>query len=311
MPPVDRFVEAPHWNWMIVVYFFLGGLAGGLAFIGALAAIAGGNRMKPVVRWAALIPFPILAICGVLLIADLGRPERFWHMMIQNKTGLPMFKYWSPISYGSWILLVFSGLAFINFLAAFIGDRETGLLARLSWLPRLLGGGVLGILFQVLLMIFGYLFASYTGALLTATNQPIWSHTTLLGAVFFVSGVSTALATLVLLLHRSHTDHETVASLETADNWAMLLELVLIICFLVALGGLIYPFIQTKYAMILLGVTVGLGIVIPLLLHWRDRLLGTVTPLVAAALVLVGGYALRYAIVYVGQEIAIGGLMRG
>ena len=311
MPPIDRFVESPHWNWMIVVYFFLGGIAGGIAFIGALAALAGGPRMQPVVRWAALIPFPILAICGVLLTADLGVPTRFWHMIIQSETFWPMFKYWSPMSYGSWILLIFTGLAFVNFSAALVGNRQTGLLGRLSWLPRLLDGGVLGGLFQALMLIFGYLFASYTGALVTATNQPIWSDTPLLGAVFFISGVSTALATLILLLSRDQAEHETVARLETADNWAMILELLLLIMFLTFLGSLALPLLRTKYGIGLLIGTIGLGILVPLLLHWRARLFGRMSPLIAAVLALIGGYVLRWAVVYAGQEITIAGRLQG
>jgi formate-dependent nitrite reductase membrane component NrfD len=311
MPPIDRFVESPHWNWMIVVYFFLGGIAGGVAFIGALAALAGGARMRPVMRWAGLIPFPLLGICGILLILDLGRPERFWHMLIQSETFWPMFKYWSPMSYGSWILMIFSGLAFVSFVAALVGNRETGFLARLRWLPRLLEGGILGRLFQVLLLMFGYLFASYTGALVTATNQPIWSDTPLLGAVFFISGVSTALATLILLLHREQGEHETVAQLETADNWAMVLELVLLIVFLVFLGSLAARLLTTKYGIGLLIGTIGLGILLPLLLHWRPSLFGRRSPLVAAVLALVGGYVLRWAVVYAGQEIGVAGRLHG
>lgn len=311
MPPIDRFVESPHWNWMIVLYFFLGGLAGGVAFVGALAALAGGTRLRPVVRWAALIPFPLLAICGILLVVDLGRPERFWHMLIQSETFLPMFKYWSPMSYGSWILLIFSGLTFLNFIAAVIGNRKTGVLGRFQWLPRLLDNGLLGGVFQVLLLIFGYLFGSYTGALVTATNQPIWSDTPLLGAVFFISGVSTALATLILLLTRDRAEHEAVAQLETADNWAMLLELLLLIIFLVFLGSLALPFLSTKYGIGLLIGTIGLGILVPLLLHWRARQFGRMSALAAAVLALVGGYVLRWAVVYAGQEIGVAGRLHG
>lgn len=311
MPPVDRIVESPHWNWMIVVYFFLGGIAGGCAFIGAIAALVGGDRMKPVVRWAALIPFPLLSISGLLLIADLGRPERFWHMMIQNQTGWPMFKYWSPMSYGSWLLLGFSGLAFVNFAAAIIGDRQTGFFSKFRWLPRLLAGGVIGIVFQILLMTFAYLFASYTGALVTATNQPIWSDTTMLGALFFTSGVSAALSVLILLVGRGRHDHELLARLESADNWAMLLELVLIGLFLAFLGSIAWPFLRHRYGLTLLIGTVLLGLLVPLFLHWRPRTLGRTTPLLAAVLALIGGYALRYAVVYAGQEIPISGRMMG
>lgn len=304
----SRIVGNPHWNWLIVVYFFLGGLAGGLAFIGGLAALTDGRRFRDVLRWTALIPLPLLIVCGGLLVWDLGRPERFWHMLLESETFRPAFKYWSPISYGSWILFLFSILAGINFVAAIIGDRETGFLSRFSFLPRLLDGGFVGGLFQFLLLIFGFLFASYTGALVTASNMPVWSDTPLLGAVFFMSGVSTALATLILLLGRKrNADHDVVARLESADNWAMVLELVLIAIFLVLLGRLALPFLRTGYGLVFVVGTIGLGILLPLLLHWRPRLLGRATPLLAAVLALAGGYALRYAIVYVGQEIIVAG----
>src|SRR3712207_1884287 len=114
----QRIVGDPHWYWYIVFYFFFGGIAAGVAFVGALAALFGGERMRPVVRLAALIPLPLALLCTVLLIIDLGRPERFLHMVIQSETWRPMFKYWSPMSYGSWILSIFSALAFLNFTAA-------------------------------------------------------------------------------------------------------------------------------------------------------------------------------------------------
>lgn len=309
MEYVGRIVAAPEWNWLIVLYFFFGGLAGGLAFISGLAALAGGPGMKPVVRWSALLGLPLVLICLILLVVDLGRPERFWHMLLQSETFYPMFKYWSPISYGSWIVFVFSILAGINFVAALIGNGRTGILGWLNWLPRLIDGGFLGSLFQILLLIFGYLLASYTGSLATASNAPIWSDTPMLGAVFFASGVSTALATLILLMSRDRTQagHETIARLETADNYAMVLELITLGLFLVLLGSLLWPFLSTRYGIGVVVGTIGLGILIPLLLHLRPRLLGRSTPLLAAVFALIGGYVLRWAIVYVGQEIVIAG----
>ncbi|WP_026370640.1 NrfD/PsrC family molybdoenzyme membrane anchor subunit [Kallotenue papyrolyticum] len=302
----QRIVENPHWNWMIVLYFFLGGLAGGLAFIGALAALFGGARMQPVVRWAALLSFPLTASCGILLILDLKRPERFWHMLIQSETLRPMFKYWSPISYGSWMLLIFSLLTGISFVAALVGMDRRGRLRRLEWLPRLLGGGPLGVLLQVLLLIFGYLFASYTGSLATATNLPIWSDTPLLGALFFVSGVSTALATLMLLLLRGRASHELLLRLEDADRWAILLELALLVIFAVLLGNLLLPLLATRYGLVLVIGTLLLGLLIPLALQLVPGVRRG-TALLSAVLVLIGGFALRYALIYVGQEIVIAG----
>ncbi len=309
MPIDERITASPHWHWWIVGYFFLGGLAGGAAFVSGMAALFGGDRMKPVVRWAALIPLPLILVCTIFLIADLGRPERFWHMVLQSNTGLPMFKWWSPMSYGSWIVSVFGALSGIAFMAAIVGDRTMGLLGKLQWLPKLIGGGVLGMLFQILYALFGFGLASYTGALVAATNQPFWSDTPMLGAVFFASGVSTALATIVLLMVWRRGNHETIAQLETADNYAMLIELGMLALFFVFLvfANTFSDLIGSTYGLAILGGTIGLGMLVPLLLHWQPRLLGRASPVLASVLVLAGGFVLRWALVYAGQEVNVAG----
>ena len=309
MPIDERITASPHWHWWIVGYFFLGGLAGGAAFVGGMAALFGGDRMKPVVRWVALIPLPLILVCTFFLIADLGRPERFWHMIFQNNTGLPMFKWWSPMSYGSWIVMIFGALSGVGFVAAIVGNHTTGLLGKLQWLPKLIGGGVLGALFQIVYALFGFGLASYTGALVAATNQPFWSDTPMLGAVFFASGVSTALATIVLLMVWRRGNHATVAQLETADNYAMLIELGMLALFFVflAFAGTFFDLIGSTYGLAILGGTIGLGMLVPLLLHWQPQLLGRASPVLASVLVLAGGFVLRWALVYAGQEVNVAG----
>jgi formate-dependent nitrite reductase membrane component NrfD len=302
---MTRIVADPHWYWYIVIYFFLGGIAAGVAFAGALAALFGGRRLRPVVRLAAFIPLPLALLCTVLLVVDLGRPERFLHMVLQSETWLPMFKYWSPMSYGSWILSVFSALAAVNFIAALWGDRQ----GILGWLPRLLGSGPLGMLFQMLMLIASYGLASYTGALLGATNQLFWSDSSFIGMLFFISAVGTGISTLVLIaLLRPHSDiaHSSIEDLETADNWAMGLELVALAVFFVSLGGLALPLLASTYGITILVVTGIVGLILPLLLHFRP-VIGRSSPLVAACLAIVGGFALRWAIVFAAQGVVVAG----
>ena len=302
----DRIVGDPHWYWYIVFYFFLGGIAAGVAFVGALAALFGGREMRPVVRLAAFVPLPLALICTVLLILDLGRPERFLHMIIQSETWQPMFKYWSPMSYGSWILLVFSGLAFVNFVAAWWGDRG----GLLGWLPRLLDRGITGVLFQSLLLLFSYGLASYTGALLNATNQLFWSDSPLIGAVFFVSAVGTGMSLLLLILllrRRSQASHAVIERLEVADNWAMGLELVAIAALFISLGSLAWPLINSVYGLAILAGTVLFGLIYPLGLHLWPRLMGRASPIFAAVLALAGGFVLRWAIVMAAQGVFVAG----
>ena len=101
--PSTFFTESPHWRWLIVAYFFFGGLAGGSYFIATMLELFGRDRR--LARLGYLAAFPLACLCGLLLTLDLGRPERFWHMLIQSETLRPMIKPWSPMSLGAWALL--------------------------------------------------------------------------------------------------------------------------------------------------------------------------------------------------------------
>src|SRR6266581_2077458 len=118
---------APGWEWWVVWYFFLGGLAAGLYFIAALIELAGSERDREMAQVSYYLAFPLALVCGVLLILDLGRPERFWHMRIQSETGRLMFKYWSPMSMGAWALLVFGGVSCLSFVGVLAEDGRLGL----------------------------------------------------------------------------------------------------------------------------------------------------------------------------------------
>src|SRR6185295_9287463 len=105
------FTAAPHWTWWIIFYFFIGGMAGTAFLLGALLdwqsrrspvanrqSVEGRDSMvlpvPPTVRHAYYLSFIGVCLSGLLLTIDLTRPLRFWHMLIQNHTGKPMFKAW-------------------------------------------------------------------------------------------------------------------------------------------------------------------------------------------------------------------------
>jgi formate-dependent nitrite reductase membrane component NrfD len=288
-------------------YFFLGGIAAGAYFIGALIDLFGHERDRPIAKVAYYIAFPLVAICGVLLIADLGRPERFWHMLIQSNTGWPMFKYWSPMSVGAWALLLFGAFSGASFVGSLAEDGKFGL-GRFAGLARVLHRGPIGILFELAGAAVGFFIASYTGALLTATNQPFWSDSTLIGALFLASAASTGIAAILLALTlRREVPRDSIASLERTDRWAMALELLLLIAFMASLGGLALAFISSFYGILLLVGTLLVGVLIPLFMLWRPALPGSSRTFIAAALVLVGGFILRYAVVMAGQQVAVAG----
>jgi len=94
-------LKAPVWRWEIIWYFFFGGLAAGCYVIATIASLFGSKEDRAVVRTGYYLSLLAVLPCPPLLIKDLGRPERFLHM-------LRMFKFKSPMSMGTWSLLSFS-----------------------------------------------------------------------------------------------------------------------------------------------------------------------------------------------------------
>ena len=93
-------VKPPPWKTpLIACYLFAGGLAGASAALGAAAHVSG-NRPLERRAWAASLA--ALAVSPPLLIADLGRPARFFNM-------LRVFKVTSPLNVGAWVLAATSG----------------------------------------------------------------------------------------------------------------------------------------------------------------------------------------------------------
>jgi formate-dependent nitrite reductase membrane component NrfD len=290
------FTAAPHWRWLIVLYFFIGGIAGGSFFLAALLDLFGTPQDRPIVRTGYYVAFLGAVVSGILLTVDLGHPERFWHMLIQSERVLPMFKYWSPMSVGAWGLLLFSGLALLATLGAL---HEAG---QMRWtLLRPLHGGVIGSLIAVLGGLCGLFLAGYTGALLSVTNRPLWADTTWLGLLFLLSGASTAAALLMLLgLLRGARTSATVHWLARMDRGTLILELLALIILTVSLSPVLRVWMNVWGLLLLVGVVLA-GILLPLSLEWRPRLLGRLSLPAGAVLVLLGGFLLR-AIVILSSE---------
>lgn len=283
----STFYSAPsHWHWLIVLYFFIGGLAGGCYFLAAVMDLFGGRRHRAVARTGYLVAFPAVVICGALLTLDLNRPDRFWHMLLQSATWRLMFKAYSPMSVGAWALLAFGGFSLLSFLAA-RGERDRWAMLR----PP----GLLGTLISMLGGVFGAFLAGYTGVLLSVTNRPIWADTPLLGLVFLVSGASTSAALLLLLGGGRADTAETSHALARFDRWMLVLELVVLVALVASLGVVARAWLSVWGGVLAIGV-VGLGILVPLALSVRAR--GAVGHgALASLLVLAGGFLLRVVVI--------------
>ncbi len=299
MPPSDTFFTAPPaWNWLVILYFFFGGIAGGSYFLAGLLRIFGTAGDRYLARLGFLAAFPAAVLCAPLLIVDLNRPERFWHMIIQSQTGFPMFKSWAPMSVGSWALLIFSGFAFLSFVGALV-EGETIRWRRASFLCN----DVTCLVLIGLGSIAGFFLASYTGVLLSVTNRPIWADSNLLGLLFLFSAASTSAALLILLNRwRSSSSVESPEWLSRVDRGSKLLELLTLAVLVISLGAVATIWLSI-WGILLVGGVVILGIIIPLVFHFWPDLMGSASVVTAAVLGLAGGLLLRIVIVMSAQAV--------
>jgi formate-dependent nitrite reductase membrane component NrfD len=267
-------LKTPEWGMMIVVYFFLGGIAGGAYFTAAIADYFGEARDGRVARIGYLLSLPLVAACGALLIADLGVPARFMNMM-------GTFKFWDPMSIGAWAVGVFGLFTLVSSVLSFSTSAPTIRLRRLI--------GLVG-------MLFGFFLASYTGVLLSNTALPFWSESRLLGALFLASGASTGMAAVSLILFLTGAPvGQGLGKVKKADRYSMLIEIVVLALFLALLGSAAKPITSGHFALLFWGGLVGLGLVVPLVLDFvaqRVKILSAA----AAVLVLAGGFVLRYVV---------------
>jgi formate-dependent nitrite reductase membrane component NrfD len=298
IPSSTYFSAPPEWGWLIALYFFFGGLTGGSYFLASLIDLFGRPEDRPLSRLGYYIAFPCNVISVLLLIGDLRRPERFWHMLIESHTYRPMFKYWSPMSSGSWALLIFGVFAFVSFLGA-LADAK-----RIPWPAwrKVHPPSLLGRFIAVIGGIFGFYVAGYTGVLLAVTNRPIWSDTPLLGLLFIVSAASTSAALMLLLARGSHLTTPGIFSLRRLDAWVLMLEVIVLVAVVLSLGPVLRVWMNAWGLVLVLGVLV-LGMLLPLMLHRRKNWLGGLNMPMAAALVLVGGFLLRLVIVFSAQGV--------
>jgi hypothetical protein len=175
-----QIIKTPTWKTPDVpLYLFLGGMAGASAVLAEGAALTGNVALERVTR---LVAASGAGVGTVFLVHDLGRPERFLHM-------LRVVKPTSPLSVGSFILAPFSALS-----SAAAASCLTGRLPRLG---RLAGLGAAA---------FGPPLATYTGALLANTAVPAWheAHREL-PFLFAGSGASAAGGMALLLTPVQHS----------------------------------------------------------------------------------------------------------
>jgi hypothetical protein len=150
-------LKPPVWEWRVPAYFFTGGLSAGAALLAAGADLTGRPSLR---RAGRLGGFAALLVSVYLLVADLGRPERFHHMLRVAKPS-------SPMSVGTWILTAYGPGIGLAAAAELLPSR-----LRRTWIGRLVH--VAARPAGLSAAVFAPGVASYTAVLLSQTAAPAW-----------------------------------------------------------------------------------------------------------------------------------------
>lgn len=286
------------WGWEIPVYLFLGGLVAGMMIIAGYFFINGRDQDHECVCYQVpLIGLFLLSLGMFALFLDLEHKAYVWRVYTT-------FKIKSPMSWGSWILLLVYPALLVNFLLnvpPWIGDHLPFLK---MWSQKILTIKNVKRHVGKVNLVLGIMLGIYTGILLSSLGaRPLW-NSAILGVLFLVSGLSTASA-LVHMIARNKAESERLAR---ADNLFLTIELVVFALFFIAL--LSSTEVQIQSAMLLLTgpfaavfwvFVILMGILIPLFiqnLSVSHRIKHTP---VAPIMVIVGGFILRMVLVQAGQ----------
>ncbi len=287
-------MEAMVWEWPIFIDLWAAGVAGGGYFVAFLVDRFTGRKHKLLMQVATWVGVPLALLGVLLLVLDLGNQLWAWHLFVR-------FMPVSPMSLGSWILLLWSitGVALIALWFAESlepAEQPTDVLARVASMlrPLVLATEILVWIAFVLAV----LLITYTGVLLSNTRIALWA-TVLLPALFVVSAIFTGTAAIRLVL--------TLLGKEIPEEFGKA-SLILAVLQAVALVG----FLVTVPAGVLVAGPLSIwfwagvvlvGLLVPFGLEIGTLKLKVTTPLVLASTlcVLLGGLILRAVVVIGGQ----------
>jgi formate-dependent nitrite reductase membrane component NrfD len=140
--------DVPHrapWDWRLSLYTWTKGVASGAYLVPSLLVLVGAlAESSPLWRFAApVVAGMFLALTGVILIADLDHPERFYLIFMR-----PQWRSW--LVRGAFIIAAYSAVLALHFLSSFAAESA-------AWRRVLLAPGLpLGIVTAIYT---AYLFA--------------------------------------------------------------------------------------------------------------------------------------------------------
>lgn len=293
------------WHWPISVYLLLAGISGG-ALIVALAIRFYKNQSEntAVYKAAALVSCGTIMLGMVCLVADLTRPLLFWQILIN-------YNWTSVMSIGVAALMVYIPLTCIAVVYAFEDFFKkklpftTPIINLLNKIRVPVEGG---------LFLFAIVVCAYTGFLISVLVRFPLLNTSILPALFVVSGLSAGTAALFLVsrsFFKADVHSGDMKVLHKVEWPIMTAEvLFLVMLFVSLLTGneagkvALNSFYEGTWSSVFWYGIVGIGFIVPIVLNFAlgKKVAHSMGVLYISALCsIVGVLFLRLFIVYAGQ----------
>jgi formate-dependent nitrite reductase membrane component NrfD len=327
------------WNWVVVIYLFLAGVSAGVFAISSLGYFIGKETHERIVRIGAYIaPFPVL-IGTLCLIYDLERPQLFWRLFLTFQLSsvmsigawlLLVFTLISFLHFYIWLPEGFNLLALLQRLPPRFAQMSIIKVIKSIHFPRFLGREKLlrwREWVALIGMLTSFCVGIYTGVLLGAlVARPFWNNP-ILPLLFLLSAMKTGIASILLvglvLIGFKKMKQEEMDGSKLLMHFTDLILVVLCIIavFLFIFGLCVSTKSSCEAVKLIMGgeftlpfwlLVVGVGMFLPLaievyeLIPYYHRHVETSghspwISVIFATSVLVGGFALRYVVIYAGQ----------
>lgn len=271
------------WHATYAIYFFVIGILAGLSFLSF--GSWDNPALRPLREKAAYGSFILLAVGGMLLIADLSQPLRFFNIL--NPAYL---NFTSPLAWGALNIVSF-GVCSVLYILALMKKDESPRTRLLAMVTALLALGL----------------PVYTGYDLTVhQSRPVW-NTPVMPVLFVAMAIASGSAVGALLAGANAEAQKVLRQymLWSAGAVAVILVSIMGTTHYGGSASELTFMIMTTGTMGLLFVGVGFlaGSVAPAVMLYAPSGKSTGVIMLSALLILIGGAALRYVILVAPQQL--------
>ncbi|SKB42668.1 NrfD/PsrC family molybdoenzyme membrane anchor subunit [Malaciobacter marinus] len=302
------FTEEIGWEWPISVYLLLAGISGGAIIVALLIRFYKNQTENTAVyKSASLVAFVTILLGMVCLVGDLTRPLNFWQILIN-------YNFNSVMSIGVAALMIYIPLTFVAVVFAFADFVKE----KFSFLAKIVDLLLnFRVILEGVLFLFGVVICAYTGFLISVLVRFPLLNTSILPALFVISGLSAGTAALCIMAKRVFNEnvHSSDMKILHKIEWPIMAIEILFLAMLyisLATGNeagkiALAAFHEGSWSTVFWVGIVCIGFLLPIILNFSKKEQENSNSIfyISAMCSIVGVLCLRLFIIYAGQTFSV------